>query len=170
MNTDKLLAYFNEIFSDLENSILLFDEHWFNQIPFEGSWTPGQVVQHIKLSAGNFAHVLNGEVATTERPIDEKVAILKDIFLNYESKMKSPDFIKPPFDNYDKEQLLGEISAIKRDIAKEIPTLDLSKTCLAFELPRMGHLTRLEAIYFVIYHTQRHVNQLKNISKNLKLS
>jgi len=170
MNTDKLLAYFNEVFSDLENSILLFDEHWFNQIPFEGSWTPGQVVQHIKLSAGGFVHVLTGEVATTKRPIDERVQLLKDIFLNFQSKMKSPDFINPPMDNYDKEQHLAEIGTIKRDIAKEIPALDLSKTCLSFELPKIGHLTRLEAIYFVIFHTQRHVQQLKNIHQFLKLS
>jgi hypothetical protein len=169
MNKDALITSFNETFSDLEDTISLFDDYRFNQIPFEGSWTPGQVVEHIKLANGGFVHVLNGEVATTERPIDEKVATLKDIFLNFNTKLKSPDFIKPPIHDYDKEQLLVEISAIKKKIAKEIPALDLSKTCMSFELPGMGHLTRLEAIYFVIFHTQRHVHQLKNIYQYLKL-
>jgi hypothetical protein len=167
MNTDRLLAYFNETFSELENSISLFDYQSFNQVPFEDSWTPGQVVQHLKLANGNFVHVLKGEVGTTERPIDEKVSVLKEIFLNFTTKLKSPDFIRPEITDYDKDQLLSAIKTIKQDIAKVIPGLDLSKTCLSFELPMIGHLTRLEAIYFVTFHTERHVNQLKNIHQYL---
>ncbi len=167
MNTDQLLNYFNEVFTDLENTISSFSYETFNQVPFEGSWTPGQVVQHLKLANGNFVHVLNGEVAVTERPIDEKVPMLKSIFLNFQSKLNSPDFIKPQLVDYDRDQMYSDISKIKEDIGKAIPALDLSKTCLSFQLPNMGHLTRLEAIYFVIYHTERHVQQLKNIHQYL---
>jgi hypothetical protein len=46
-------------------------------------------------------------------------------------------------------------------------SLDLTPTVLAFELPVIGSLTRLEAIRFVTYHTQRHNHQLKNIRQQL---
>lgn len=64
---------------------------------------------------------------------------------------------------YEKAYLLGALQDIKAGLDHAVTTLDLTKTCLAFELPVFGYLTRLEAIYFVIYHTQRHLHQLKNI-------
>jgi len=77
--------------------------------------------------------------------------------------MKSPDFILPKMKEYDKERLLKALDGIKEDISKAIMDLDLTQTCLAFELPVYGRLTRFEAVYFANYHTQRHAHQLKNI-------
>ena len=46
-------------------------------------------------------------------------------------------------------------------------TLDLSVICTDFELPQMGHLTRAEWLYFVSYHTRRHLHQLQKIEAAL---
>lgn len=170
MNKEIISQEFAQTYTALGDAVALFDAQNFNQIPYEGSWTAGQVAQHLKLANGNFAQVLNGDVADADRPIDQKIPILKDIFLNFQSKLQSPDFIKPQLVDYDREQMLAEIISLKQDLLKEIGSLDLSKECLSFEMPRMGRLTRLEAIYFIIYHTQRHTIQLQNIAKFLKLS
>jgi hypothetical protein len=61
---------------------------------------------------------------------------------------------------------MNSLEEIKATIDHAIQTLELSRTCLAFEIPVYGFLTRTEAIYFVIYHTQRHIQQLKNISRS----
>lgn len=163
MNKEIVLADFNQTFNELEQLINAFSYDTFNQVPFEGSWTPGQVVQHIILASSGFVQVLNGEVATTERAIDELVPRIKADFLNFEIKFNSPDFILPESKDYDKDRQLAKVNHIKHEIADSIPALELDKTCLTFELPGYGKLTQLEAIYFVIYHTQRHIHQLKKI-------
>ena len=35
-------------------------------------------------------------------------------------------------------------------------------------LPPIGELTKLELLHFVLYHTQRHIQQLKNILQKKK--
>ncbi|MFA6275317.1 MAG: DinB family protein [Pedobacter sp.] len=165
--TTQVQTDFNTTFSDLEKAISLIEQENFNRIPFPNSWTAGQVVQHIILSSGGFAGVLNAAVKPSDRAADELIPRIKADFLNFGIKMKSPDFILPEDKKYNKEDLLGTIKGIKKDILKEIETLDLTQMCLAFELPGYGFLTRLEAIYFVIYHTQRHVHQLNNIALKL---
>jgi hypothetical protein len=165
MEKDIIISDFNEVFSDLTNAVSGFDYKSYNEIPFKGSWTPAQVTQHIILASEGFVKVLNAEVVDTERPIDEKKAQIKAIFLNYGTKMKSPDFILPELKDYDKDKHLSKIAVIKEGILKAINDLDLGKTCMSFELPGMGHLTRLEAICFVTYHTERHVHQLQEIHR-----
>lgn len=156
---------FNKVFSDLATTVEGFEYKSYNEVPFDGSWTPAQVTQHVVLASEGFVKVLNAEVKDTERAIDEKKSQIKAIFLDYGTKMKSPDFILPELKEYDKERHLAKIEIIQEGITKAINDLDLSKTCLSFELPGMGHLTRLEAIYFVTYHTERHVHQLKEIHR-----
>ena len=81
--------------------------------------------------------------------------------------MKSPDFVVPPDIYYKKEDLLRSFEDINERINQALQTLDLTKTCLAFELPVYGFLTRLESLYFILYHTQRHLHQLKNIHQKM---
>ncbi|WP_397300805.1 DinB family protein [Pedobacter sp. UC225_61] len=164
MKTMQVQDDLNNTFSDLEKAISLIDQENFNTIPFPNSWTAGQVVQHIILASGGFAEILNATVKPSDRAADELIPRIKTDFLNFGIKMKSPDFILPDDKTYTKDELLNTIQGIKTSISKEIETLDLTQLCLAFELPVYGFLTRLEAIYFVIYHTQRHVHQLNNIA------
>jgi len=122
------------------------------------------------MSNSGFADLLNGPVKDTERAPDAAVDEIKSIFLNFGIKLTSPDFILPEKKNYDKDGLLAALSGIKADIITSAATLDLSKTCLSFELPVLGYVTRLEAVSFVIYHTRRHIHQLKNIYSELILN
>ena len=82
--------------------------------------------------------------------------------------MESPDFVMPPKNSYKKEKLLRSLEDIRNSIRNAILTLDLTKTCISFEIPGSGFLTRIEAIVFVIYHTKRHIEQLKNIADKVR--
>ncbi|TKC06559.1 DinB family protein [Pedobacter polaris] len=170
INKEEVKNDFIKVFSAFENSIHLFDDQNFNTVPFAESWTPGQVVRHVVLASDGFEHILKGEVKDTERPFDELKPRVKADFLNFGIKMKSPDFILPKMKDYDKEQLTTKIRSIKEAIVHEIDALDLTKTCLGFEIPGYGFFTRYEAIYFVIYHTQRHNHQLNEIYRFLKIA
>ena len=168
METKELQSDINKTFKELGEIISSFDEDQINLIPFEGSWTAGQVAEHILLSVSGFEKTLNGSVAETERAPDALKDKIKASFLDFTTKMKSPDFIIPAEKNYEKDKLTKTLENFRGKINLAMETMDLSKTCLAFELPVLGFLTRLESIYFILYHTQRHIHQMKNIYQKLK--
>lgn len=153
--------------SALENLFSNFSAKQVNEAPFAGSWTAGQLANHLIMANGGFVEVINGPTTETSKPADIMVESIKNDFLNFNIKFDSPEFIYPENRDYNQEELLIKLKQIRNNVAEVITKLDLTKTCTAFELPVYGFLTRLEAIYFIIYHTQRHTQQLKNIYSRL---
>lgn len=135
-----------------------------NTVPFEGSWTAAQVTEHLYKSDNGMIKALTGPVQPTNRPPDAMVDNLRATFLDFSTKLKSPDFIIPVEGTHDKEALISAFKASREQIGKAIKTLDLTETC---HLPIFGAPTRLEIIAFVIFHTQRHTNQVKHIAEKL---
>ena len=135
----------------------------FDTIPFEGSWTAGQVAEHVLKSCSGLVEVLEGNVKPTNRNAEEHVPMLREIFLNFDHKMKSPEFILPTHDAHDRQVIAAELANALAGIAAVAKVEDLNMTCIDFEMPNLGQLTRIELINFVDVHTQRHIHQLKNI-------
>jgi hypothetical protein len=102
---------------------------------------------------------------TAERKPDQRVKELKDTFLNYELKMKSPPFIVPEPGPYKKDAV---IEALRKSNAIVKENMDKADPNEIIDLPAaFGEITKLELFHFVLYHTTRHVHQLKNIIKHL---
>jgi len=144
-----------------------FDQSSFNTVPFQGSWTPGQVAEHLLLSTAGIAKAVIGKTEPTQRDPAQFVAPLRDAFLDFSTKMKSPDFIIPSEDPKDKTSLISELSEAWHTIAAAAKTQDLTATCLDFKFPTLGFVTRLELISFGVVHTKRHIWQLKNIAASI---
>jgi DinB superfamily len=155
------------VFDELIELISSVDDQLINIVPFEGSWTAGELAKHMIMSNGGFVEMMAGDVEETNRQPGEKVDDIRSTFLNFSIKFESPEFIQPPKVNYRKQDLIQELSEIQRNLDGIIESSDLNKTCAMFELPVLGYLTQLEAAHFVLYHTQRHVHQLKNIVSKL---
>lgn len=153
--------------SALENLFSNFNAKQVNEVPFADSWTAGQLANHLIMANGGFVEVINGPTTETSKPADIMVERIKGDFLNFNIKFDSPEFIYPENKDYDRAELLAKLKQIRSNVSDVLTKLDLTKTCTAFELPVYGFLTRLEAIYFIIYHTQRHTQQLKNIYSKL---
>lgn len=166
MNKNEIIKELEGTITEFQQLVSSFDEQQLNSVPFEGSWTPAQVALHICMANSGFAEVLNGPVKDADRAPDQSVKDLERIFLDFTIKMDAPAFILPEMKVYNKERLISTLEEIKVDVAKAVKDLDLTQICLAFELPGLGQVTRLEAVYFVIYHTQRHAHQLKNIKNS----
>lgn len=164
---EKVIVEAEETLSALENAFSKFDVDEINTVPFKGSWTAGQLTEHMILSNSGFLQVINGPVTETDKPADLMVAQIKKDFLNFNVKYNSPKVIYPEDKIYHQPELMKNLRQIREGISEAVKGLDLTRTCVAYELPGYGFLTRLEAIYFVIYHTQRHVHQLKNIYNTL---
>ncbi|AOM77508.1 DinB family protein [Pedobacter steynii] len=166
MEKKAMLKEMEETMTGWTEVLSSFNQEQLNMVPFEGSWTAGQIAKHLIMANFGFLEVLNGTEGETDRPADQKVARIKSDFLDFTTKMQSPDFILPKAIDYDKGILVSNIEELRGKLTEVILSSDLTKTCLAFEMPVYGYFTRWEAIYFVIYHSQRHLNQLKNIAKN----
>lgn len=138
-----------------------------NTIPYEDGWTAAQVTEHILKAIG--IEVLYGKTQITNRDIDQKIKPVSDLFLNLDIKMQSPDFIYPSDKKYQKQELLDLVNDKFTKLIEAVKTLDLSLTCLDFEVPTLGPFTRLEFIWFYIVHTQRHIFQLQKIARALAI-
>nr|WP_199157948.1 DinB family protein [Pedobacter sp. ASV2] len=164
---EKVSKEVNEALTALQTLFSNFNDHQFNVIPFDGSWTAGQIAKHMVLVNGGFMDMINGPVAETSRPADQIVPQIKADFENFNIRMEAPDIIVPPFKDYDKQRLMEKLDQIRQGIIQAVDKLDLTKTTTAWELPGYGYLTRLEAAYFVAYHAKRHNRQLTNIYNKL---
>ena len=161
----EIMKQINKTNEELYLVISSFTIKEFNIVPFEGSWTPAQVADHIIKFQSGIPQLIKGKVGQTVREPGEKIQQLKDIFLDFTIKIKSPEFVKPTNLPLEKEKVLKELASVARAIDEEMPGLDLSLTCLEFDLPGTGPMTRLEWLHFILFHTQRHIHQLKNINE-----
>jgi hypothetical protein len=161
---NELLLEFEAATNAFIDKVAALSQSELNTIPFTGSWTAAQVIEHLCKSDETMIKTLNGPVQPTNRPPDAGVPNLQAIFLDFSTKLPSPEFIIPSNETFDKESIITRFRAGREQIGKAIQTLDLTATC---HLPIFGEPTRLEIISFVIFHTQRHTNQVKKITEKL---
>lgn len=151
----------------LLNVLSEFYQAEFDVVPFEGSWTAGQVTEHIYKADSGMLSAIKGTVTQTERAPDTHVKMLREAFLNFDVKMKSPDFILPSEGPHSRDELMNGLRSTFDKLAPIAAAEDLNLLCTDFEVPTLGHLTRLELLNFVSVHTQRHTHQLRNILQAL---
>lgn len=153
-----------ETFKKLNETLSSFSDEEINTVPFKGSWTPGQVVQHIILGNSGYPELFAVNTKPTIRKYDEHVKELEGIFLNFNTKMDAPDFLKPEAKNYNKIALNLSLLKIESDLLNAAENNDLTVTCLDFQVPGFENFTIYEWINFALVHSQRHTHQLQKIS------
>jgi uncharacterized damage-inducible protein DinB len=164
----KLIAGFEETTEDLLQTLSGFTQEEFNKIPFEGSWSAGQVAEHLYKSESNIPKVLNGNSKETERDPFEKTALIETVFLDYTKKLQSPGFILPSEAPKNKDYFLKAFETTRKELRNAITNLDLARTLTDFPFPQMGEFTGWEWICFAVSHSKRHIRQMKIIGEKLK--
>jgi hypothetical protein len=159
------IAIKNELLSLLEP----LDEEQMNRIPFPGSWTAGQLGEHLLKSyrAIDLSKVL---ASPSSRLGDEKCPQIDAVFLDFTTKYPPPDFIVPSAGTISGRKLADDLRKTADGIATYVGGRDLSFTCPEFEVIGFGDLTAHEWIHFLTAHSKRHVRQLRNILSHLKRS
>jgi hypothetical protein len=146
------------------NELSGFRDTTLNQVPFEGSWTAGQTAEHIIICGSG---IPDARTAETDRAHDEKVDALKELFLNFDMKFKADPALEPRSASHKKDEQVHQIRNIKDHLKTIAETTDLEALCQEMEFPSLGFLTRYEWLRFIVYHTQRHTHQIRNIGKYL---
>jgi hypothetical protein len=156
-----------DTFEQLYKTLSSFSNKELNTVPYEGSWTAGQVIQHLILASSDYPKMCSGPTETTTRKPDEKVKDIETLFLNFDIKMQSPEFIMPLDKKYDKNSLTLSLQKIEEELLHVSETYDLKLICLDSEIPSFGKFTIYEWINFSLIHIQRHIKQLNTIFENV---
>jgi hypothetical protein len=167
--SEKVISDFEKKASEFLEVLSSFSQEQFNEIPFEGSWTAGKVGRHIYKALFNLPKTLQGPVTKAERSPDELVEPINKIFMDYTIQLKSPDFIVPEDKEYDRQEMLAAYLVKIKETLDTARPLDLTATT-GFQLPTIGHLTRMELIYFSSIHILRHTRQLKKIQGHFAIT
>lgn len=162
MNHEVLIAI-DETTQELLDTIQSFSQQEFNTIPFEGSWTPGQVAEHLYKSESGITRMFRGNTREANRPADQLAAQMRDIFMDFTTKMKSPESIVPTKDDKDRDDLYEKHKRNRVVLRQIISGADLNLILTDFALPKFGELTGFEWCTFLLAHSRRHIHQLKNI-------
>jgi DinB superfamily len=161
MEKYEILKEIDKVSMELHQMILPLSEEQMNTIPFKDSWTAAQLATHVRKSNKAMAQAMEMKGKSAERNPVFRVKELKDTFLNYSVKFKSPAFIVPADERYEKKVVIGSLKKSNEYLKTNAVKADPNEM---IDLPAaFGEITKLELLHFVVYHTQRHIHQLKNI-------
>ncbi len=164
---EKELSYqLEKNFQELIHLLSGLSEKQMNTVPVKDSWTAAQLGEHL-FKSYQVTALFNGSLKKTERKTDEHVDPIKEVFLNFDKKMKSPQALLPSETMIDKTTLINGLTSVTKQLVEFSNTKDLAPICMDEEMPGFGHLTILEWLHFINFHTQRHLVQLKKIIPNV---
>lgn len=161
----ELIGSINETAHKLFEVLATCNEENFNKIPFPGSWSPAQVTDHISKTLSAMSLALYGETKPADRDPAQFVKPLEQVMLNFDTKFNAPESLLPNDEPHEKETLISKLKHNFDKINAAAVKLPLDETCVSFEFPQLGHLTRLEVLRFAALHTQRHIHQLENVCR-----
>lgn len=146
--------------SELLEMVSSFPQEELNRVPGKGGWTAAQVAEHLRKSDTFICTNLYGNAQAAHRAPDEHVENIRSTFLSADNKFNAPEIITPGNRVYDKAILLADLQHILGKVNLAARTLDLTEIC---RTEALGELSRLEMLYFVVFHTKRHIRQMERI-------
>lgn len=164
-NKTELLDEVDIAVSEMTEIMTLLDEKEVNEVPYKDSWTAGQTVRHVVKSTEGLAKAMAQDGNKATRDPFKNVEKLKNTFLDFSTKMRSPDFIVPEDVPYDKLDIIKQLGHAFQELKKSVDEEDLM--VIVKGLP-FGDVTKWELLHFVLFHTQRHLHQLKKIHEALR--
>lgn len=162
----EIISAINVVLMQLTGFVISLAEDQINKIPFKDSWTAGQLICHIIKSVTGMASAMGKPGSPATRDVTKKVIGLKQTFLDLTIRMQAPEFIVPETKNYEKDNLIKDLQNCLKQLKEAALAADMSE--IVGGLP-LGEVTKLEILHFVLYHSQRHLFQMKKITDALKL-
>ena len=164
-NTNEIVSATADAVYQLTALMSAVDEDKVNTVPYEGSWTAPQLLRHVVKSIDGMTKAMQMDAKPAERNPGERIEQLKQIFLDFSKKLTQPDFIIPEERVYEKQSSIEELNQSFDWFKQSVAAANLNDLIEGFPL---GPITKLEIVHFVLYHTQRHLHQMKKICEALK--
>ncbi|WP_018631185.1 DinB family protein [Niabella aurantiaca] len=163
VDTAQLPRDFTAAAEDFINLLRSVPADAFNRVPFEGSWSPAQVGDHVRKFLKGISGALTLPRSEPERAPDAHEPVLREIFLNFGKKATAPPFVVPSSGQIDRGQLMTALGEAVAEIAGDIGKKNLSMICNGAPFPTLGDMTGLEWVLFGTYHLRRHTHQLEQM-------
>ena len=161
----EIINAINVVAMQMAGFIMPMNDDQLNSVPYKNSWTTAQLIRHITMSITGMAEAMGKSAKPADREITKRIIELKQTFLDVTRIMQSPDGIVPEQKNYSKSALIKDLNNCLKQLKEATSTADVSE--LAEGLP-LGPITKLEILHFILYHTQRHLHQMKRIADALQ--
>ena len=105
---DRVLKEYDTTTSKLVGLLSSLSNEQLNSRPANGSWTAGQIGDHLDRSY-NVSNILMGTTEVTKRAPNQKMEEIRELFLNFDIKMDSPKAVEPTDRPIDKKNLLTSL-------------------------------------------------------------
>jgi hypothetical protein len=139
-----------------------FDSHSFN-LSLGDRWNPGQIAEHILLTDIAVFRVLQGPLSFAGRKTDEKLPEIQQVWTDRSQKLEALPANIPSDQLKDPVTMQGKIMRERNEMIQFLKTVEEDSLCISRPHRFHGELTMSEWIWFVIYHTDRHIEQVKEI-------
>lgn len=129
-----------------------------------GAWTIGQLAWHVVKATRDMT---NAPTRKSDRSYNKYVEEIKDVFLNDNVRLTSPEALVPEERTYTVAEVVQALRHNKDAALNIIREKDLTEQVMDNELPGWGFLTRYEWAKLMVYHVTRHTRQLVGYLKKL---
>jgi hypothetical protein len=165
MTTEKstqqeLIREIDDTISQFIDMISMLDNGQINEIPYENSWTAGQLFNHIQKSTAGVVKAMKTDGKPTDKDSRDKITELKNIFLDVSNKFQSPHEIVPDAGPFEKQKTVDDLKQCFKDLEFYSRNTNLNEE---MDGGPLGPITKYELLHFVLYHSQRHLRQMKRI-------
>jgi hypothetical protein len=159
MNKNDLKLRIETVINNFMNAIQQHTD--INKKRADGGWTVGEIANHIiKGSDTNL-----GSTKKTKRPYDKNADAIKELFLDFGKRFRAAPDIEPDSKHYTKEEVMLSLGITMRKMFETIDKEDLTETCVDWELPVWGNLTKYECIILFENHIIRHTKQINEFNR-----
>lgn len=164
INSNTLAAQFRATTATLIGLLEAFTPETFNRKPSPTAWNAGDVAEHILLFDIRLQEILATATEPANRNPTEKIAEYTGRVTNREVRIDAPAFLVPAAAERTPAEMIAKLQTARNQITAAIETQDLTLISTAFPHRFFGEMTAFEWIHFSDLHTQRHLQQLKELS------
>ncbi len=165
LDSSQVITVTADVIAELTGLMEAVNEDKVNTIPYEGSWTAPQLLRHVTKSINGLTKALEMDARPAERDPGERIEEFKKVLLDFSIKLMQPEFIVPEEMIYGKRASIEELN---QSFSRFKETAGMANPTELVEGLPLGPVTKGEIIHFVLYHTQRHLHQMKKIAEALK--
>lgn len=159
--------HFYKLLDDNTQNTLLFGRQISSVDSFyqvKSGWSGIEILEHICLTdefVASFIFKTPDGVADKEFLVGESK--LREMLIYSTHRVNAPDRVIPKNTISDQHQFAEKFSEIRANLVERLKTPSDLPTYRYYHTPLMGDLTVSDWLYFMIFHTERHLNQLRKL-------
>ena len=167
MTKEILLADLQKTTQTLTETLSHFTEDRFAERFSGQAWSAAQIADHLVKVYFSAVKALSGDTIPTNRPPDQKIALIKQAMEDETTKRVAPERVQPSNETEERSALIQQLRSLEEKLKAMISESDMSEACVSFKHPALGTMTKMEWVAFNNYHTMRHIMQLERLLQNV---